>query len=82
MKYYVVTYTEDDGWQSFHETIGVKKTLEEAKELMKQKIDYQVERNGIPLCDYDITEKENYIFYEDGAGGWWFKVKYEEIKEM
>ena len=81
MKYYVVTYAEDDGWSCSYETIGVKTDRESAEKLMHEKEFDLLEHYGVPACDFDITIETNRVFY-DHNGDVWFKVQIEEIEEV
>ena len=83
MKYYVVTTTDDDGWQATHTTIAVKKSLTEALQVMhneenkfKARHDWDNEKQN-----FEVKKNKNYWWYSY-EGDWWFKISLEEIEEV
>lgn len=82
MKYYVVTVTEDDGWQADHRTIGVKTSFRDAVDLMiaeENKFQSRHDYKNEPEI-FKLKRTPNYVFY-DCNGDWWWKVEYEEVEE-
>lgn len=81
MKYYVVSTTEDSGWEAYHETRGVKTSLEDALELMTKLEEEFKERHDFENTKdvFQVERTDKYVFF-DCDGEWWYKIKFEEVE--